>query len=370
MSPNLRARQSGMSIVELMVGMMVGLIGIIIISHLYITNERYKRSTAGTGSAQVNGAVALYALERDLRIAGFGLNHSAAFACTCDKVANPSCSPVQYYYNGTYSSPPAGPNAFPALHFAPVVITETANLPDSITVVYGGDAERMLPGRLSETMPATDSELKVDGTAGYTDNDMLVLTNGPNCRLAQVTKVQDAASRLEHKTTSRWNPPAGGSLPAFPIQANVFNVGQPTWRTYSVANDRLQYLDLVTTNGPGLPANAVQTVDEIVDLQAQYGKDTDGDGTVETWDTDTPDNANEWQQVLAIRIAVLARSQNFERPDQASDPCSATTSANRPKWGGGQDFPVLMVAGVLPSCFKYRAFETIVPLRNMIWRPA
>ena len=30
----------------------------------------------------------------------------------------------------------------------------------------------------------------------------------------------------------------------------------------------------------------------------------------------------------------------------------------------------LMVAGYLPTCYKYRAFETIIPLRNMIWRPA
>jgi type IV pilus assembly protein PilW len=368
MSPNPRA-QSGMSIVELMVAMMVGLIGIVIISHLYITNEKYKRSTAGTGSAQVNGAVALYGLERDLRMAGFGLNHSAAFACTCDKVADPACSPVQYYYNGVYSRPLQA-SAYPALTFAPVVITETPNLPDSITVAYGGDAERMLPGRLTETMPNSASELKVDGTAGYTVSDMLVVANGPTCVLMQVTTVQDAASHLQHATASLWNAPAGGLLPAFPIQANVFNLGQPTWRTYSVANNTLQYLELVTATGPGLPANAIQTVDEIVDLQAEYGKDVDGDGTVETWDTNTPANAGQWQQVLAVRVAVLARIQNYEWPDPITDPCSATTSANRPTWGGGQDFPVLMVAGVLPSCYKYRAFETIVPLRNMIWRPA
>ena len=54
-------------------------------------------------------------------------------------------------------------------------------------------------------------------------------------------------------------------------------------------------------------------------------------------------------------------------------PIRATTSATRPKWGDAgaeQDFPTLLVAGVLPSCYKYRVFETIIPLRNMIWRPA
>jgi len=97
-------REAGMSLVELMVGMAIGLIGIVIITHLYLTNEDYKRSTAGAGTAQTNGAIALYTMERDLRMAGYGLNHSGALGCSC---ATAGCSPVQYYYNGTYSSPPA-----------------------------------------------------------------------------------------------------------------------------------------------------------------------------------------------------------------------------------------------------------------------
>jgi len=26
------------------------------------------------------------------------------------------------------------------------------------------------------------------------------------------------------------------------------------------------------------------------------------------------------------------------------------------------------VPGGIPSCYKYRVFETVVPLRNMLWR--
>ena len=34
----------------------------------------------------------------------------------------------------------------------------------------------------------------------------------------------------------------------------------------------------------------------------------------------------------------------------------------------GTGFATLQAVGALPSCYKYRVFETIVPLRNMIWR--
>jgi type IV pilus assembly protein PilW len=130
---------------------------------------------------------------------------------------------------------------------------------------------------------------------------------------------------------------------------------------------------VVTTGGPTLAATAVPIIDDIVDLQAEYGKDTDDNGVVETWNTVTPTSGAQWQQVLAVRVTVLARSGNWERPSVAGGPCEATTSATRPQWGDAgalQDFPTLMVAGALPSCYKYRVFETIIPLRNMIWRPA
>ena len=379
MSARLRTRESGMSLVELMVGMAVGLIGIVIIAHLYVTNEKYKRSTTGAGTAQVNGAIALYTLERDMRMAGYGFNHSAALNCTCDKVANPNCSPVQYWYNGVYSSPP-GPSAgaLPPLTFAPVVITETPNLPDTITLLYGNDPERMFPGKLTETMPQPSSEFKVDGTAGYTVNDMVLVTNGGSCMMTQVTTVQDAAS---HCSTTR-ELPCGTrraaaaccphSRPARTSSTWAIRSGAPTRSTRS--RDKLQLQEVISvTGGPTALAAALPIVDDILDLQAQYGKDTDDNGTVETWDTVTPTTGAQWQQVLAVRIAILARSPNYERPTNPGDPCEATTTANRPQWGDPgalQDFPVLMVAGVLPTCYKHRVFETIIPLRNMIWRPA
>jgi type IV pilus assembly protein PilW len=373
-----RRRQRGLSLVELMVGMAVGLIGITIITHLYITNEKYKRSTTGSGQAQVNGAIALYTLERDIRMAGFGLNHSGALGCSCDTATFPACSPLQYWKSGTYSAPTG---ARPALRFVPVLITETANQPDSVTVLYGNGPDRMLPSSLSESMTGAGTPFKVDGSVGYCPkrpcpveptSDMIVVANGATCRLAQITNVVDAASNLEH-SGGWWNPPSGGSLPTFGAASSVFNLGSPTWRIYSIGSDKLQFSEVLTTYVDGGAATAI--IDDIVDLQAQYGKDTNNDDVVDAWNTTLPTTSAEWQQVLAIRVAILSRSQNYERPANAGDPCEATTLANRPKWGAAtpptEDFTRLKAElDVAPSCYKHRVFETIIPLRNMIWRPA
>jgi hypothetical protein len=31
-------------------------------------------------------------------------------------------------------------------------------------------------------------------------------------------------------------------------------------------------------------------------------------------------------------------------------------------------FATFDAPGALPSCYKYRVFETVIPLRNMLWR--
>lgn len=353
--------QTGMSLVELMVAMLIGLIGILIITHLYLTNEQYKRSTTGAGTAQVNGAIALYTVERDVRMAGFGFNTAAAL----------NCSSVQYYYNGAYSSPP-GPatGALPPLAFVPVIITQGSGAADSITLLYGDAPERVLPGSLRETMPSASAEFKVDGTAGYRANDLVMVAQGSTCMMTQITHVQTAAAMLQHNPgTSNWNPPGGGSLlPAFTQGANLFNLGDPVWRTYSISANRLQMTEVLMSATVG--ALPLALVDDIVDLQAQYGRDANNDGIVSAseWTTVTPTSGAEWLQVVAVRIGLLARSPNYVKPAAGGD-CDATIA--QPTWAGGSfEAKNFTTAGSQDRCYKYRVFETTIPLRNMIWRPA
>lgn len=377
--------EAGMSLVELMVGMLIGLIGIVIITHLYVTNEQYKRSTTGTGAAQVNGAIALYTLERDVRMAGFGLAHSALLSCTCT-TTTPPCSPIQYHYNGTYSHSPAltSTGALAPLRAAPVAINNgLPGVSDQVTIMYTTANERVLSGQLDENMANAGANLKVDGTAGFTSGtgalatNLVIVAQSDKCAMFQLSGVEEATSTLLHVGGS-WNPAGGGSLPKFDAGAKVFNLGTPVWRTYSInATANAYQLQLIDTVGLLGGATTQQLVDDIVDMQVQYGKDTSGvpDNVVDVWNPDLPADADQWQRVIAVRIAVLARSGNFEKPTDPGDPCMATTTA--PTWSGsgvvdslGNLSSVLTVPGGLPSCYRYRVFETVIPLRNMIWRAA
>jgi type IV pilus assembly protein PilW len=237
-----------------------------------------------------------------------------------------------------------------------------------------------MPTTLRETMPSPSAELKVDGTAGFSVGDLVVLAQGSTCALAQITQVQGAAAQLQHNPggSTPYNPAGGGNLlPAFAQGAYIFNLGQPTWRSYGIDTNvaanayKLQVAEVFGTLAPG--SNPfVHLVDDIVDMQAQYGRDTNDDGVVETWDTSTPTTATGWTQVLAVRIGILARSGNWERPSTPGGACEATLAI--PDWSGYAESGALgdrfSIPGGLPSCYKYRVFEVTVPLRNMIWRPA
>jgi type IV pilus assembly protein PilW len=384
-TPTSLRHEAGMSLIELMVGAAIGLIGIVIITHIYLTNEQHKRTTTAAGGAQTNGAIALYALERDIRQSGFGLNSSYAFQCNCDSTTNAGCSAIQYYYDTKYSFPPNASitNARNSLSLYPFIITgfigPGGNGPDTLSVFYGSDNERALSTMLIDNMITPGADIKADGAAGFEAGNLVVLQNGPTCAMYQVTGV--VTETLQH-AANIWNPAGGGTLPTWPKDSTrIFNLGpRPVWKTFGIkydATNTINYGKLqVTDQFRVLTQGAVtqDLMDGIVDLQAQYGKDTNGDGTVDVWtkvlSRNAPANFDgiDIMQVIAVRLAVLARDDHYQKPSTPGGPCEATTAANRPTWSGGA-FLTFDAAGALPSCYKYRVFETVVPLRNMIWRP-
>ncbi len=353
----MRSRELGMSLVEILVAVLIGMIGILIITQAYLTSENFNRSTLGEGGAQTNGLIALYTIERDARMSGYGFNNSAALGCGA----------IYWYYDPNYSGNMGG--TLPNIVLAPVYITVDADptVPDQLTVMYSSEGERMLPTTIS-SFKAPSSEVSVDGTDGFKENDLVLLVNSGGCTLGRITQVQGVAQKLQLNpgVSAPQNPPAWGSFPtSYTSGDSILNLGNPVVRTYHIGGGKLRLTESLLQTGAATPFDLV---DSIVDLRAQYGKDTDNDGIVDTYNNTTPATSAEWLQVLSLRIGILARIGTYEKPASGTD-CDATTNSALVSWTGGQFGAVdVTTASSQDRCYRYRVFETTVPLRNMIWR--
>ena len=90
-----------------------------------------------------------------------------------------------------------------------------------------------------------------------------------------------------------------------------------TLYTVDPATSTLRTQSLLPTVQPVTPV-----VSNVVNLKAQYGLDTDNDGTVDTWQPATGNwsAANlplqplaTWQQIRAVRVAIVTRSAQYEK---------------------------------------------------------
>lgn len=66
--------EKGFSLVDVMVGMVLSMLGIIVIFQVFSVSESIKRTTTSGGDAQQSGAAALMTLERAIKGAGYGLS--------------------------------------------------------------------------------------------------------------------------------------------------------------------------------------------------------------------------------------------------------------------------------------------------------
>jgi len=409
-------RDSGFSLVELMVAMLIGLFGIIVMFQVFENAEAVRRTTVSGGDAQQNGALALFSMEHDLRNAGMGINEIGLLAPPCNIVGYDGARTVRNF-------PPVGNT----LVLAPVQVVPGADAktPDQFTVFYGSQTLVNTTTLITPVqMTASPNYLQVNTTFGFRPGDLLLLfqpsVGGPlpqNCILTEVTST--ASNQVNHvagtyvlansgaSVTARFNPPdfsgpnAALALTYFGnkvvsnVVTRVYNLGNlhdaedfpatqnprtPVYNTYAVANNSLTVSNAFVISGGAPAVNFI--ADNIVHMRVDYGLDdgppagaTAGDGVLDRFLDPAAFNAlpsPPWQYVIAVRVAVVARSALPEKPGPGTA-CDGTTPF--PNWSGNtgaaRGFDLSTVpspAGVAWDCYRYRVFETTVPVRNSIWR--
>jgi type IV pilus assembly protein PilW len=404
-------RESGFTIVELMVGMLIGLISIVVMFQVFAVSEGQRRTTAGAGDAQQNGVTSLYLMERDARISGYGISYFRMLGCTVNGYWNPSASKIRFT-------------------LAPVVILNGASgtAPDKVTFVYGDTDTFTFPSILSNDTtgagPDAGAVVIRDDRFPYKAGNLFIVGEIPPapavslvkpCSMFQVTQlsatekqqIQFAGAGFVDDTgvgrTASYVPPT--AMVSTQVAPNdvlyvkwnkqastggrVINLGRaPSVMEYSIVNNQLVTRNLLLPDEPPTPIS-----DGIVQMQAQYGYSgtcasapitivpcTIGPsaasvpqlslGAVDQWGDDfapavvpTPP---QWRQIIAVRFVLVARSAQREKVNPATGACD--TTLNMPVWSvNGKTID--LSADPDWRCYRYKTFEAVVPIRNFMWFP-
>lgn len=370
-------RLAGFSLIEIMVGLAIGLVALLVMFQVFNTTTEQNRVTGSGNDAQISGTLAMFNLERDIQLAGMGFGGVPARG----QARGVGGCTVHAYQSALATND----FTFP---FVPVLIVRTANAPDEIHVLYGNST--YIANARSYTNVAGSSTTKVlTSREAFHMGDKVVFTDDAvdetgACALVEITDT----TAVDGKTVGHVN---GATYASFYTGANVVATmnASPgaettvmatsnTGNAYNLGLDpNLTVWRVTPANGtnPGklVRRNALRTDTEtevaegVADLKAQYGVDANDNGQIESgeWQDAAPTN---WASMLAIRFAVLSRGQQFEKTE-------VTTAS--PTWVGGT-FAMRNVDGTADTHdgsandwrhYRYRVYESVVPLRNMIWRP-
>lgn len=359
-----RTTQKGVTLVELMVALVIGAIAALVIQQVMAVFEGQKRTSSGGSDAQVNGSVALFSLEREIRQAGYGLFGGSGSICP---------QGINIYYNGAAVSNGGT--------LKPLAILDGGAGPDAVEFLRSDADFAAIPTSIIKNMPNSSAEVTADSTGGLAQNQVfLVAGKGGSkvCTLMQMSQDPQQTGNgwnLQHNSGQfPYNPPNPNTVfttaPSYEIGDVVVNMGNFVHRRYQVLCERLTEVNPTLTVAPYTCANTTPLVDQIIDLQAQYGIAPAGSMQITQWCNATATSvcgnwsnpgASDVSRIRAVRIAIVARSVQFEK-EQVS-------AANLTLWEAGDagDPPPSRALSDDERHYRYKVFTTIVPIRNVIW---
>ncbi|MDQ6639119.1 MAG: PilW family protein [Pseudomonadota bacterium] len=374
-----RSRSLGLSLVEILVGVAIGLIGIVAIFQAVAVWTKHTQTTSSGGDAQVAGTLALFNIERDLKQAGHGFGRAIAPVMGC-AVAATDTTPARAFNFGLR---------------AVQVATGASGAPDQISVLYGDSSFYVEEGAFSNSTATTK---KLQRRGGFKMGDLAVVAVNPgasagaaNCQLIEINDDTNVDGYTVAHTTapyvSFYAPSAPAAAPRFNAAASppafnsgtIYNLGpQPRLDVWSIQGNRvLTRTDLLLD-----PTTPRQIAEGVINLKAEYGVDANADCQVAPaeWSASAPAN---WRSLMAVRVAVLVRSRQYElnRDQGASGVRAVTPSASNPYYFAdpAKTFLMTNVDGTADTFndatpdpnnwryYRYRVYERVIPLRNMVW---
>jgi type IV pilus assembly protein PilW len=398
-------RARGFSLIEIMVGIVIALIAVLVIYQVFDVAEGIKRNVTGAGDAQQNGLLSTFGMALQFSDAGANI---AVAGDSLDACPFGTGVPVDDIKN--------------TLRPVPVLITDSGDdtLSDSFVVNYGSSERLVTPTNFASAptiaLGATGDTYVVQSPQGFQKDDVIVVIS--NDAAGNGTCARSVATAVSDPDGDGYVTITHGATEVQPVgkttvtgDAALLDLGPSPRRILFdvkpvVAGDnclaksctlRSQEIFNVNAADPTNPFAALDTpvpiANNIVLMKVQYGIADPATGFLQKWVKAT--NADEdWSpagilgngvgtpgksyqdlsRIKAVRIALIVRSESYDKcayANQCPDPTTNTFSYTLFSQCDGLPCPDPITGSLDPTPgkgnFRYRVYETVVPLRNAVW---
>jgi type IV pilus assembly protein PilW len=389
-----RVAQRGLSLIELLVAMAIGLVVTLAITTVLINSQGQQRTSTSLNDASQTGAYAALTLDRATRSAGSGFTQfRAAMGCVLNAgITSPATKKLLPVPTAApWPTPFANVNGGTGLSrvvLAPVVIIDGggANGSDQLVVMTGNHAFSETP-RPIDSGSATTNSVNVSNTMGMRANDLVLVadaTAGSGCMVQQIaapvlqTQVQASGPYFESVGTTR-------SLASFAATSAVVPLGwmssvagtpsnPPAFMIYGLGdNNTLFSYDILNTTD----STSVQLAENVFSMQALYGVSTSPTaigwvaptgttyGSAALWGATNLAQAQTVHATLlsirAVRVAMVLVSALEEK--ETSPPVSPASLVLFPDLPAAQQVTINLTTA--QRNFRYRIVETVIPIMNL-----
>ena len=384
-----RQLQTGFSLIELLVAMVIGLIVSLAVYSVLTNFEGRKRTTTSVNSIDQAGTYALYQLDKKIRSAGSGF--SAGIGNTKAAATTYGCQ-INAISGGTQLLPKtsAFPGAFSAIsttiRLVPAIIYDAAAGASGVN----GDVILTMAGNsgIAEvftdlTGAASSTQLNLANNMNFKANDLVLVARKPAASTIQPCLVEQVASGFT-AASGGVSVALGGTryaatinsinLASYTTDTLAVNLGQaPIFEMFAVGdNNTLFSYDLLRTADTTVTAataNPNTLVEGAYQMHAIYGVDTDNNAITPnlTWvaPTGTYASANLLagtvaantllSTIKAIKVGLVTRTALLEK-----NAVSGTTVT----LFGNTTVPVTVTLDN-PN-YRYRVSESVMPIRNAL----
>lgn len=328
---NCRKTQTGFSLIEVMIAMVLGLFLMGSIVQFFVASRQSNRVHEATSRLQETGRMALAIMSRDIRMADFW-GCASDISNVVNNLNNANTGFVDYQSGG-------------------ITGTEGGAGGTDTLVLRGGFGSGL--NVQPPFGPQASADLQVNAGNSIQQGDILMVSDCTSADIFQVSNanpgqagvlVHNTGSATEPGNYNATNPGCPGAnahclSKIYGADASVFNVQQIT---YSVAPG--------SEGEPALFRNGAELLDGVEDLQVLYGEDTDAPGSAGEGIANyfvPADQVTDMERVVGIRIAIVTRSGRDNLTGNI-----------------GQTIAVLGTAVAAPDKRIRRVYETTVNIRN------